>query len=659
MAPTVTVNTDPPQVTQGGVVTFTTQLTYDPDTFDFDGTKHPFGLGLYLFKWTIEGPGKGSKQLASGQLGSLTPARGAYTFSEYRYIDNPVNSVTTDWDSAEQRPGVYTPSVDVTLLNPTDPVAQQLIAEHPELAAIVPLLVESYEQVDPKLGEFPVANRPPDDPFVVVIKPFTSGDRVNVTMNRAAMNPKLADASWPRIRAAAQALSWDSYEHFMNVIVCGDKPFDGDPPALGTRDGRTDTRKRVTDTAPSLPYPEIEPYRVLKAATEVFMTVNCGVQEDEKIFDKRLFDGMDLFDESARLNRGLKAGDLEAMWRRYLRPEDDGNGGMDILPYLALVRAKLHDVGIVKIADDPAEEKALMACAGILRHKLTLPTMIELIWSYWHEEAMLVQTLNAITWRFQNRRTAKRDPLATLEIDPLRPLNPLIWGFVQDEVFRLTLPRRAYEYDHHYGLSLIGKAVGGPVQGADSRSRFLEAFHHLLNLVSIFYKEDDDTTVIADGFPVLNALKEVHLLLTQGAHNQYGELPWVARQEMLMMQWMLARPEMREFLPTRIMVAYPEPWMDRVEAMKTLQGWSTTPVLHFRDLAAFGEQILLGIRFTAWTKIFDADTAGNWARYWRPEIQGYVHAYRAVTGVDLTARVESTQPAIHLQRRLTADMARR
>ena len=43
----------------------------------------------------------------------------------------------------------------------------------------------------------------------------------------------------------------------------------------------------------------------------------------------------------------------------------------------------------------------------------------------------------------------------------------------------------------------------------------------------------DDTTVVADGFPVLNALKEVHLLLTQGAHNQYGDLPWTARQEML------------------------------------------------------------------------------------------------------------------------------
>ena len=68
-----------------------------------------------------------------------------------------------------------------------------------------------------------------------------------------------------------------------------------------------------------------------------------------------------------------------------------------------------------------------------------------------------------------------------------------------------------------------------PVRGADSRSRFIEAFHNLLSLCWEFYRQDDDTTVIADGFSVLNALKETHLLLTGGVHNQYGDLPWTAR----------------------------------------------------------------------------------------------------------------------------------
>ena len=79
----------------------------------------------------------------------------------------------------------------------------------------------------------------------------------------------------------------------------------------------------------------------------------------------------------------------------------------------------------------------------------------------------------------------------------------------------------------------------------DTRSKFLEAFHHLLRLCTVFYKQDDDTTVKADAFPVLNALKEVHLILSQGAHNQFGDLPSTARIEMLMQQWLLARPEFR------------------------------------------------------------------------------------------------------------------
>ena len=185
---------------------------------------------------------------------------------------------------------------------------------------------------------------------------------------------------------------------------------------------------------------------------------------------------------------------------------------------------------------------------------------------------MLVQSMNAISLRFQNiRRTPIVTPLAMLEIDPLRPLNNLIWGYIQDEQHRLSLLRRVYEYDHHYGMTLQGKAVPS-LRPADSRSKFLETFHNLLYLCSAFYKEDDDTTVKADGFPVLNAIKDVHLLLSQGAHNQFGDLPSTARQEMLLQQWLLARPEFREYLPTRLMVAYPEPWMDSGERHEVAPG---------------------------------------------------------------------------------------
>ena len=78
-----------------------------------------------------------------------------------------------------------------------------------------------------------------------------------------------------------------------------------------------------------------------------------------------------------------------------------------------------------------------------------------------------------------------------------------------------------------------------------------------------------------------------------------------------MQQWILARPEMREFLPRRIMVDYPERWMDSVETMKTLQGWTDTSILHFRDMAIFGEKILLSIRFGEWTAEIHQEDGGE------------------------------------------------
>ena len=95
-----------------------------------------------------------------------------------------------------------------------------------------------------------------------------------------------------------------------------------------------------------------------------------------------------------------------------------------------------------------------------------------------------------------------------------------------------------------------------------------------------------------------------------------------------MQQWILARPEMREFLGDARDGAYPEPWMDRVDAIKTLQGWTDTSVMHFRDLAVFGEQILLSRPLRRLEHGQRCRRGANWARYWRSEIQGYIHAYR-------------------------------
>lgn len=462
-------------------------------------------------------------------------------------------------------------------------------------------------------------------------------------MKRASIPETPDTALWFKIRRATLDLSWEKYSRFIEGVMCAD-------PATGQAKTGELEKSKI-----SLPFPDIDPYRFLKAATEVFMMVHCDTFEEVLPPPGGLELDADLDYGERRLGWRYTPDQIEAAWLAYLAPDAGASPGTpSMLPYLALIRSKLQDVPLVGDADGKDYSRATGACAGILRRKLTSPCLLELIWSYWHEEGMLVQSMNAVTRRFQNVRTpGDRDPLATLEIDPLRPLGNVLWGYIQDEQHRLTVLRRAYEYDHHYGLKLVGKAVQG-LTGADSRTRFLEAFHGLLNLCTIFYKEDDDTTVIADGFPILNALRDVHVLLSQGAHNQYGDLPWTARQEMLMQQWILARPEFREFLPTRIMVAYPEKWMDRVDAVKSLMGWTDASVLHFRELAIYGERILLGARFNHWTEIDEPEAAANWARFWRPDVQGYIHAYRAVTGVDLAERAEATMPSALLRTRLAA-----
>src|SRR5271165_5228304 len=462
---------------------------------------------------------------------------------------------------------------------------------------------------------------------------------VDVQLERAEMPPTDDQALWVVIRKATDGISYNHYEKFIDMVMCPehhdqkDQHFDDE--------GLTRQSVRAMRARRALPFQDVEAYRLLKAATEVFLMTKCGVkiERSQLPFLPREFHQND---ESSRLNRNVDYDDVAKLWHELLRHEllsrpDEAVNGHVSIPYLTLIRRRLKEYGLVHYPPQTTEEDKLAeVCQGLLLEKLTRPCLLELIWSYWHEEAMLVQTMNAISLRFQNIKVSDRDPLARFDIDPLRGLGNLLWGYIQDEQHRLTVPRRAYEYDHQYGLALQGKAVP-TLRSADSRSKFLEAFHSLLYQCVLFYAQDDDTTVIADGFPVLNALKEVHLLLAEGAHNQYGDLSWTARQEMLLQQWLLARPELREFLPTRLMVAYPEPWMDRVDAMKKIQGWSDTSVRYFHDLAIFGEQLLLSIRFGDWSNVVDRNQAGNWARYWRQEVQWYIHAYLAVTGVDLSA----------------------
>ncbi|MFO1155221.1 MAG: hypothetical protein U1E42_16390 [Rhodospirillales bacterium] len=482
------------------------------------------------------------------------------------------------------------------------------------------------------------------------------GDSLPVTLRRTGAGETRDQALWAAIRNRTKAISFASFDTFMGRFLAGASSKVQDCVFQNTGMLTFRSLGFVTSSEPGLNLHGVLAYDVLRMATEVFLALECGVVigKDGKpvpyIDDHTPPAPFDEMDESSRLGRPATYQQVHDQLAEYLT-----DGDAKKLPYLKRIVRSLGG-GVVEEQDPYLRYYTL-----VLNARVQHPALLELIWSYWQEEGMLVQSINAIALRFQNKRRNGRDPLADLEIDPLRPLNNLLWGHIQAEYKRLTVQRRAYEYDHHYGLPLYGKAVP-PMRAADSRSKFLEAFHNLLFLCSVFYREDADTTVVADAFPLLNALKEVHLILAEGAHNQFGDLPWTARIEMLIEQWLLSRPEMREFLHGRAMVPYKEPWMGQVDAMRKLQGWGDTSITHFHDLAAFGEQILLSVRYGDWIDVNSEDNARNWARYWKPEIQGYIHDYRAVTGVDLAAEVSDTgevqrrflPPAVLLRNQLTA-----
>ncbi len=495
-----------------------------------------------------------------------------------------------------------------------------------------------------------------------------------VRLERSATSPTADQALWAAIRNRTDAIAFDRYFEFINRLLCAGGDI-GTPACAGspcddfslnsnqTNNGSTNDfgapsigeRKAALSRQPSI-Y-GIDAYQLLKVATQAFLLFETGVVIKERnpatgeLVIHRCSD--DIPGEENRAGRTVTLEELE----EYL---ETSVGGIAVrgLPYLGRIVNAL--VGLGSAANGKVTEK-LPYCEAIMQHRFSCPSMLELIWSYWREEGMLVQTINAIALCFQNRRRGARDPLTNLELDPLFPLNNILWGFIQDDYSRLSVQRRAYEYDHHYGLSLYGKAIP-QLESAESRSKFISGFHNLLYRTAMFYREDDDATIRADAFALLNALREVHIILAEGAHNRFGDLPWTARAEMLMMQWMLARPEIKAFLRGRHMVPYREPWMGAVDDMKRLQGWTDTTVTHFHELARFGEQIVLSIRYGDWIDVDDQEQARNWARAWRPQIQRYIHAYQTTTGVDLSAEVMDAsraearylQPSVHLRNRLAA-----
>ena len=488
-----------------------------------------------------------------------------------------------------------------------------------------------------------------------------------VTLTRSSSLPTLDQSLWIAIRNRTDAIGFNRYNAFIHRLLCeGGDTGTTTCPQSATPDqdalsggigsiGVPSIDDRIEDLRNRPSIYGVDSYQLLKLATQAFLLFEGGVAiEPPRIGGSS---GNLEFEEESRLGRPITLQQARHQLQQYLTAQIGTVGGRS-LPYLKRV------VDALIPASNRQESSPF--CENTLRRRLHCPAMIELIFNYWIEQGALVQTMNAVLLRFQNRRRGDRDPLVNLTLDPLRPLGNLLWGRLQDEPQHLSVSRRAHQYKYVYGLSLFGRAVAD-VAPVESRDEFIESFHTLLHKTAGFYREDADTTMVADGFPLLQALKDLHQVLAQSHDNQGPDLTHQARAEALADQYLLARSEMRDFLRGRAMVPYVEPWMPQVDTMKRLQGWlPNLSVNHFQILATTGEQLLLSVRYGDWTAVIDQAAAVNWARYWKPEVQNYLHSYAAVTGVDLSADVtdvrraedRDAQPSMHLRKRMLSQQSR-
>ncbi len=412
---------------------------------------------------------------------------------------------------------------------------------------------------------------------------------------------------WTKIQETSDMLSYGRYKEFVDELLCKGNDF--------TIDGNTVTVAEIGD---------------FKAALNKLAAGDRTDAVGDRAFDVLRYATEAFLLKYAQLDLSVAGTDL---------PGAEANN-----PFYTTLR-EIGDSDFCKDAES-ANNRRRFFC-------------VELIWSYFHEVAGLVQSWKAICLRYQNRRSRTlRDPLVALETHPLRPLSSLIWGYIRAERELLTPQRRNLEYQYAYGIGLWGGAVSGE-EPVVQRSKFIATFNSLINVVTRYYRDEQDLNVVADGFPVLQALRELRGQLVDGMHNQYGQLPWQAKVEMLMLKWLMSRQEVKTFLPSKPITLSGEPWMESVDAMRRLQGWGDTPSRVFARVADIAERLLLSVRFGPWGSqdagLDNEANAKSWADSFRDDVREYVHIYRVITaGVDLSAHgvIDATPPSVYLQRQL-------
>lgn len=285
-------------------------------------------------------------------------------------------------------------------------------------------------------------------------------------------------------------------------------------------------------------------------------------------------------------------------------------------------------------------------------------SFVEHIYSYFLELGGVFETLDQVIRRFAPE--ARRPPAPQLnrfDVSPLQPVARLLWGYKEDRDNRTTRDQRRMEYLRQYGLDLDPHTPAA--EAFEHRSLFLQYFHTLLNVCAQYFQQLEQTTVNPSAFSVLAALRPLHMLLAEGAHNQYQFMTDKARVELIVVQDILSQDPVQRFLGAPANVPYPAPWMGAVDSMRRIMRRTDTSVTEFFNLALLGESILLTIRFGPFNPAFTDDlVAGGWAQALQPFIRQYIYSYRSVTGVDLAAdakfaggRIDTTGPQVYLHAR--------
>ena len=184
------------------------------------------------------------------------------------------------------------------------------------------------------------------------------------------------------------------YQGFIDRVLCaGTPPISSGDIKLPEACGPAPNPRTLTTQSQQHPLFGMTAYELLKTATEVFLMLYCGVViRDKDVLGNLDVLGKPIFSKDEELARsGLTNNiDFVNLLVAYLGPGR--------LPYIQrVVQTAFPDEVLIDS----------VFCTGILRSKVDCPCLIELIWSYWHEEGMLVQTLNAISRRFQNVRARR------------------------------------------------------------------------------------------------------------------------------------------------------------------------------------------------------------------------------------------------------------